>query len=414
MRTAIHTIGEAWKRHTFRGRRSARPHMRVNPFLLLLLVLSPALAAQEEQWLQYRSASQARQIVGGMSNQYQEFPSRKPEGVKLPTFVADPPLFLAWETPMAKSGKVWLAFDKSSKTGRYDRLYLDANANDDLSDEPALEPARRDSNQSYFGPVKIVFPGADGPITYHLELELYTSAERNYCVLAPAGWYEGPITVAGVKQHCVLIDYNVNGAFNDKSVDPEKSDRIRIGPQDSRDTRFVGNYIEVGDKLYTLEIARDGAYVIVKEAKDVPFGTVRLAENITSFSAGGENGLFARKPEKGIVKLPVGAYRVDSWSIARDDGQGSKWELQGQYFPAKTGDFRVAADKEALLAIGEPVQSTVSVNPGGSAFSFGQRLGGRQGEQITLLRNGARPQPPKLRIRSRDGTYDRGMSFEYG
>jgi hypothetical protein len=66
------------------------------------------------------------------------------------------------------------------------------------------------------------------------------------------------------------------------------------------------------------------------------------------------------------------------------------------------------------LSIGEPVYSTVAYNQSGGAYVFGQRLQGKDGEQITLQRNGARPQPPKLRIRNRDGTYDRGMSFEYG
>ena len=61
----------------------------------------------------------------------------------------------------------------------------------------------------------------------------------------------------------------------------------------------MGNYIEIDDTLYRTEIARDGAYIKLTKAEDVEFGNVRLSETITEFSAGGENGLFTLKPEKG-------------------------------------------------------------------------------------------------------------------
>ena len=170
---------------------------------------------------------------------------------------------------MAASGSVWLAFEKSDPNGPYDRLYIDANANGDLSDDAASEPYRRESNMASFGPLKIVFNTEDGPITYHLAAELGISPGQKYCVLSPACWYEGSITVGGVKKQCVLIDYNINGAFNDKSIDPGQCDRIRIGEEGGRDTRYVGNFIEIGDKLYKPEIARDGACITLTEATDV-------------------------------------------------------------------------------------------------------------------------------------------------
>ncbi len=387
-----------------------RNHIGIVQILMLGAASASVALAQGEQWLQYRSAAEARQIVGDMNYLFKEPTTSKPEGIDLPDFASDAPLFVLWETPMAKAGKVWLAIDKSRERGQYDRLYIDANANGDLSDETAHEPSRRDSNQSYFGPVKVVFDTEDGPITYHLSVEHYWRPDRTYCLLIPACWYEGPVTVGGVKKHCTLIDYNVNAQFNDKSLNFGQCDRIRIGDQDSRDTRFVGNYIEVEDKLYRPQIARDGAFIVLIEADDVAYGAIRVAENITSFAAGGENGLFTRKPKEGIARLPVGDYRFDHWSIVKDD-KGAKWELRGS---AGGGPFTVTQDEEVEIEVGEPVYSSVAVSRSGSYHSFSQNLEGRGGERIELLRNGSRPQPPKLRIRNRDGTYDRGMSFEYG
>ena len=402
---------KSWKREEIQS--EILPHLRIyaHTLLPLLLLLTSSAGAQNEQWLQYRSAAEARQIVGDMGYDYREVRAVKPQNVKLPEFKAQP-LFHEWKTPMAASGTIWLAFDKSNPNGQYDRLYIDANANGDLSDDPACEPYRRESNMATFAPVKIVFNTADGPITYHLSVELRVYPNETYCILSPAGWYEGPVTVGGVKKHCVLIDYNVNGTFNDKSIDFEQCDRIRIGEEGGRDTRFVGNFIEVGDKLYRPEIAQDGAFVIVTEATDVSWGTVRLAENITSFGAGGVNGLFTRKPDKGIVKLPVGDYRVEHWTIAKIDDKGAKWELQAG--TGGSGSFTVVPDQEKEIPIGEPIYSLAEYRQSGSFYTFSQRLEGRQRERITLMRNGVQPPPPKLRIRSRDGAYDRGMSFEYG
>jgi hypothetical protein len=359
-----------------------------------------------------------------MGYNYQEIRSTRPEGVKLPQFKTEP-LFHEWKTPMAASGVVWLAFDKSNPSGQYDRLYIDANANGDLSDDSACEPYRRESNMATFGPVKIVFNTADGPVTYHLSVELRVGGGQTYCLMSPAGWYEGPITVGGVKKHCTLIDYNVNGTFNDKSADFEQCDRIRIGEEGGRDTRFVGNFVEVGEgppnandrvgdpgKLYRPEIAQDGAFVILTEAADVSWGTVRLAENITSFGAGGVNGLFTRKPENGTIKLPVGEYRVEHWAIVKNDDKGAKWELRSS--SSGSGRFTVVQDQEKEVPVGEPIYSLAEYRQSGSFYTFSQRLEGRHGERVTLMRNGAQPPPPKLRIRSRDGAYDRGMSFEYG
>ncbi len=384
----------------------------VAPFAVGILLASVA-AAQEEQWLQYRSAAEARQIVGDMGYSYQQPSAKAPENVKTPEFTADKPLFMEMKAPLAASGSVWLAFDKSSVNGPYDRVHLDANANGDLSDDSAIEPYQRESNRAVFGPLKIVFPSADGPITYHLTAEIRVySPQDTYCLLSPACWYEGPITVGGVKKFCTLIDYNVNGTFNDQSADASQCDRIRIGEESGRDSRYVGQFIEVGEKLYRPKIAPDGACISLTEATDVAFGAVRVAGSITSFEAGGVNGLFLCKPENGLARLPAGDYRIGRWSIVRTDDKGARWELQAS--PGSAISFAVAANQEKELSIGEPIHSLAEYGKSGSFYNFSQNLQGRQGERVTLVRNGSQPPPPKLRIKSRDGAYDRALSFEYG
>ena len=379
----------------------------------LLILTSPA-PAQDEQWLQYHSEREAQQIVGDRGWSTPKLTSEMPQGVEIPPFKSTEPFFAKWSTPMVETGYLWISFDRTHKNGPYDRLYIDSNVNGHLNDETVITAYRTDQDYTYFGPVKVVFQGEDGPLTYHLNFRLYNRTERNrQLAVYSGGWYEGAVTVAGMKKYCVLIDQNVNGTFNDKSLQAHKCDRIRIGKKGSQDTRYVGNLIEIDGTLFRPEIARDGAYIKLSKAEDVKLGNIRMSPAITEFSAGGENGLFKLKLENGTGSLPVGKYSINQWAVEKEDQKGKRWKLQGSGVSQK-GDFEIVADKEIELSIGEPVVSRLEVNKRDSGYSFNQSLGGQLGERIEMTRNGARPPAPKLRIKNKDGSYERTFSFEYG
>jgi len=392
--------------------------MRDNIYILLtlgisLLLLTSPAQAQEEQWLQYHSEREADRIIGDMTRSNLKLTSEKPQSVELPDFKCEEPFFTSWSTPMVESGQLWVALDRTNNQGQWDQLYIDSNVNGHLNDEKPVKAYRTERYYTYFGPVKVVFEGEDGPLTYHLNFRFYENGATQRLYVSSGGWYGGDITVAGVKKYCMLIDYNGNGTFNDKSQQAYQCDRIRIGSKGNRDTRYVGNFINVEDVLYHTEIARDGAYIILSKADDVKFGDIRLPETITEFSAGGENGLFKLKLENGTGSLPVGRYRINQWAIEQKDEKGRKWKLQGTGISQK-GDFDILADKETELSIGEPIEARLQVNKRNSGFSINQSFGGQLGERIEITRNGARPPAPKLRIKNKDGSYDRSFSFEYG
>ena len=379
-----------------------------------LLAFASAARAQDEQWLQYHCQREAQRIVGNLGMVTRETTTHKPKSVELPQFKSQRQLFALWLTPMVPSGWLDIALDRTRQQGRYDRLFIDSDGDGHLNDEEAVTAYRIEQYYTYFGPVKIVFEGEDGPIVYHLNFKFYDYNEQNRRLYIYSGcWYEGDITVAGIKKHCVLIDQNVNGTFDDKALEAHKCDRINVGRKDAPDACYVGNYVNVDGALYNPEIARDGAYVILTKAEDVKFGNIQLPETITEFSAGGENGLFTLKPEEGTASLPVGKYRINYWAIERRDDQGRQWTLKGGSLSDR-GFFEINYAKQSQLSIGEPAVSTVRVRNKGAGYFFSQELKGRLGEHIELTRNGARPRAPKLHIKSKDGSYDRSFSFEYG
>lgn len=390
--------------------------MRREMYILLvvgigLLVFASTIRAQDEQWLQYKCEREAERIIGyaDMRSSNLELSPVKPPDVKLPQFKTEKPLFAKWTTPMVKSGFLWVALDRTSESGKYDRLFIDSNGNGHLDDEEAQVPYQTDQYSARFGPVKVVFEAEDGPVSYHLNLRLfdYGDLNRQRLYVNSGGWYEGEVTVADKKRHCVLLDQNANGTFDDKALDPAKSDRIRIGEKGEIDGRFVGRYVDIDGVLYRLEVAHDGAFVKLAKAEGVKYGSVRVPETITEFSAGGPNGLFKFKPDKGTGSLPVGRYRVNSWTIDRKDEKGKLWQLRGTFFSIK-GNFEVTKDAETALEIGEPVTGTISAMQNGDNYEFSKGLKGPLGEYVMLTSSGQEVRNLwKMKAANKDGTYEK-------
>jgi len=372
--------------------------------VLSVFVITSMAGAQDEQWLQYHSERETDRIVGDMTLARPRSVSGKP--VQLPQAKADNPYFAKWSTPMVDGGFLWMALDRSNENGPWDQLYIDSNTDGKLDDETATTAHRTERSSSYFGPVKVVFEIEDGPVSYHLNFRVYTSNNQiRQVYVYSGGWYEGEITVEGQKMYCMLIDYNANGTFNDASREPGGCDRIRIGKKGTRDTDYVGKYIEVDSTLFQAEIACDGAFIKLTKAEDVKFGNVRVPETITEFSAGGENGLFTRKPYKGLASLPVGKYRVNTWSIERTDDKGIKWQLQGRS-SSQGSDFEVTEEAESSLEIGEPVKASLQVSQKGDNLEFEKSVRGSLSEYIDLIRSGRSTRDLwKMEGKNEEGTF---------
>jgi hypothetical protein len=161
------------------------------------------------------------------------------------------------------------------------------------------------------------------------------------------------------------------------------------------------------------EVARDEGGAKLAAWKYTVYGPVRLPEAISRFEANGAKGLVTIRPVKEMGRLPVGQYHIRSWKTERKDDGGNTWVLAGQYF-GQENTFEVNKSSEAKLDIGEPIVATVEARNVDSSYSFNQIIKGRHQESIKLTLKGSRPQPPKLHIKNKDGSYDRTFSFRYG
>ena len=371
--------------------------------------------AQKEQWLEYHSSQEGR------GYHYLTLTTNPPPNVKLPKFNARP-YFAHWATPMDPAGR-WLCLDRTRKSGLYDRVYFDTTGNGRLDDKTAVGTSHSDQYSSYFEPVRVVFKGEDGPITYHLVFRFAQYDEGEPSLLASSGgYYAGKVDIGGKKRHIELIDENVNGTFNDRGADMSEADALQIEGEKMEEHR-LGKMLEVGGQLYLVEVARDGAFIKLQKAENVALGKVRVPDTITEFVAFGENGHFVRKPSKGELTLPVGEYRIQSWTLDRKDAKGSEWSLRGYGFN-ESAQFEVAADKPVSLEIGEPMRLALQIDQpasrtgtsrvSNSQLSLNLRFEGRYGESLQVMKGNQRPTGPRLTLTSLDGAYRYTNTFEFG
>ena len=366
-------------------------------------------SAQPEQWLQYHTSRERQGYT------WLDLTTNPPPNVALPK-LNSAPRFARWATPLDPSGGRWLLFDRSRKTGPCDRLIFDRNGNGRLDDDAPVNPASRDEYSSTFDPVRLVFKGEDGPITYHVGLRFmkYDDGEAR-AMAESAGWYEGNVLIGGKRRHVQLIDGNANGVFNDLAARPYEGDRVQfLGDKgEETQTRFLGRLLEVDGRIYQLEVARDGAFVKVKKAQNLVFGLVRVPPAVSEVTAMGEKGHFVRQPTNGTFTLPVGKYCLNLWSVDRKDNKGTAWKLQG-YASSDAPEFEVSAANPASLEVGEPLRAAFQATETKGTVAFSLRLQGRYGESVEINREGQRPRAPQVVLTALDGSFRSTNTFEYG
>lgn len=392
--------------------------MRLGRFLLGLAATAAlaSTALGQEQWLSYRATSEAQKVVGAGPGQVLEIAADKPAGVALPQLKGGKPLFAKWKTPMVPAGFLWVAMD--DENGVYKRLYIDSNADGSLADEKpqAINNQAYDKVQSGDCPqVKVLLPAADGPVTYHLDFELWVSPESQRLLTKSGCLYESTIRIGDKKCACVLYDANANGAFNDANDDFQQSDRIRLEVEGSPfSISRVGKYVQVGEAFYPLTVSADGASVSLS-GPPPRFAEVPVSQGVDYVSVGGVNGLYLLRPQGGKLRMPEGVYFLNSWQMQRKDNQGT-WLLTAT-LPAGKVKVQASAGKAALLALGEPLTTSMSVGApqaNGGCQLFDPTISGPLGERISVTLNGQMPPAPTAKVYNADRTYTERLTFAYG
>ena len=241
---------------------------------------------------------------------------------------------------------------------RYQRLFLDANHNADLTDDPVIEAPERGGSSpivSNFRYASYQFPQIDltidaegTPMNYSFTLQVSSMSQPDYqyayVSLSSAAYRHGEITLDGKTKRVLLVDYNSNGRFNDQpsGSDVQYADgSLYLTPGDmlyldlkseqqaagfarygydltSNDEQYpVSKYLFVDGRLYDLKISAAGD-ALTLEPSAVPVGFVTNPNSGFRAVVFGEGGVM--KITGGDAQqspLPAGQWRLASYTISQ-------------------------------------------------------------------------------------------------
>ncbi len=278
----------------------------------------------------------------------------------------------------------------------YNRIFSDANANKDLTDDPVIDGTlETESRQSYkrtkFPPIdtRIKVDGKSLPFSFIPEFFGRLSApdesrinedivERMInCYVRTNCLYRGTFEIDGDAYHIWLSDDNCNGVFGEKfelmRFERPISGRIPIfaigdGIFLSSDEEIqqhgqqaIGDWLLVGNRLFEVTISqakeRMSLTPVVKNL--VPLELAMQPEHVSLYTEGGKHFLMTCRPDKKI-NIPRGRYRLYNYSLLKKDDQGDLWSVTAR---ATTECPWINVDGSANIALkfGEPYIAAVDV-----------------------------------------------------
>jgi len=384
-----------------------------------------------------------------------------------PKLVSSKPLFFEvtlgpQQTPFA------LVLDESKGTGKgYDLLYVDANGNGDLSDDPPVSGTRGGMHASFFSQTSHRFSGVRALVRHGAQAEPWsfsacyyvghsfiragpnktpTSHTYSGMYVTSAGYCEGAVEVDGKRLRVAVVDADSNGRFDDYIRVPKAaSGRLSSSGGDyvlidaNRDGRYAnelaaaevlgyGRYVLLGGRCYEVQVAASGRSLTLSPTA-APLGSLSRAGGgafVASFLTPRDGMLYVRSAG-GPATVPAGSYRLFGCSFVRKDQTGAVWkaEARGTWAAAP---IQVAAGRTTVAKCGPPLKVAVAatrsggspadpLKPGSTARLSLLSITGQGGETYgagDITRDGKRVSPPTFKVVSAAGDTVVSGSFRYG
>jgi hypothetical protein len=327
----------------------------------------------------------------------------------------------------------------------YNILYFDSNRNGDLTDD-GMRKAEA-NNGSAVGPsmrefarvdITILSKGKD--LDYALficAMALEVPGNPNYTIvsISPAICRTASITLDGRPHRIALLDYNVNGRFDDETsvikapgsgrvwasggdviiIDPEAM-KCSAGNQkvaSRSDAYHISKLLRIGEKYFNLKVTRDGASITLSPYEG-PMGSV--ANRNTGYNAVlyGELGI-VNISDKHSRAIPIPASNWKLLEYCMDRSAEKETYIMAAGRPA-CKSICVKKGSTALMRFGPPFKPVVNIVGGrGKTARVSMDLYGSGGEICTALTvDGGRAKSPAFTIVDSEGKIVQRGKFEYG
>ncbi len=358
----------------------------------------------------------------------------------------------------------------------YTRLYLDMNANGDLTDDAPMDKPAGPSSRPYF---QVGFPQVD--LTYQVggkTLPNRIALSAAFYFMSPdasqrfspenlkqhlrlncsiQACYEGSFALDGATWYCYLSDGTGNGLYNDGPEVPENfrqnmmtdypvffsSDNLFL----RKDKNFSGyegiNFsprLLIKNTLYEVVVDLPAGKMILTPRTEnlVPVQLPMETEKLALYDEQTKQSVSLIIPES-RVNIPAGNYIAAGYTVYRkEENNGPNWRI-GARCSSRSQPVAVNNSAPVVLKYGEPYNASVSIPPwvrenfgrGMSQVNLSLLLQGAGNEIISDLaclsgegvspsrlplsaRNRTRPQEASFTISGPDGKIVKQGTFEYG
>lgn len=386
--------------------------MRTLTVLVLALVASSLALSQEEVIripgeVHFASAETQRAIY---YNSPVTLNSQPPAGIKLPEWAGKDCRF-----GTLKLGRPLQQWRFVIAPGTL-RAVVDANRNNDLTDDPVLIGTSRELWEQTYAPVRLTV-SLDGALCTRYFGILYSNG-RAYLYSNDLRRFNGMVN--GQPFQLTVIDGNADGAFDTPSQSRWDGDRCYLSAGDANAPRQevpVPRLYRAGDRYYRLKVLPDGSVCELRPS-DLTIATVKINyPNVNLTLIGKEVGFWEARTTNGVLQLPADEYTITEYSILTKDAQGVEWDMR----VAIGGEMKLRVNSLAEASLRLPDNLVASLGVGSRVkqdtldISLVLQPAGQRFHQVTgISRNGDLPPPPTLRIVDRTGRTIKVEKFHYG
>jgi hypothetical protein len=361
---------------------------------------------------------------------------------KEPEYKSEKPMYGSFVLGNAKDRCLTIVLDESGGTGSgYDTLFVDANNNNDLTDDPAVEVKSEKSGRNIelevdAIPVTIKYhDGTERQIATRFSFDAYFwdyggRSEANWSAYAyPTQHLEGRVPRGERGEMLIAIcddDGEVvegNGCFDDYGADYIHLDLNGDGAFDSDEEFRLSKALLIDGKLWQLQIDSAGRNAVLEpyagESGRIAFnmglaeGAVMDKGNVEMFSNSGY-AFAADLAEGGEVTAPPARYRVSQAELSLCDAQEAIWSAEFEC----PRPIHIAPGETANMSLGGPV-TIEPVTAGkltvGGRMTVSHLIKGIGGEQyISIQKEGVERTPPTVTILDSEGIDVASGKMEYG
>jgi hypothetical protein len=308
-------------------------------------------------------------------------------------------------------------------------LYVDADGDNDLSDEKAV-PGKAGKHDVSFGVIRVLTAGGQ-PVEASLSAYFPEPGKPpGALTLRSAGGYTGNVELAGQTYLVALVDANFNGRYDDAFTGPAvgggpdviaidynrdgRLNQLDIGRESCEWTPLC-RAVRVGGAYYRVTVPPAGSSIRL-EKTEPKFGTLEFAVPHVEFAAFSDHGYVHLRTADGKARLPAGRYEPVTVILSRTDESGAAWTIRRGGYGNKPNLVEVRPDETCRLELGPPLVADTKARQHDRTVAIYLSLTGRAGGDYVggILKDAKKVPAPGFQILDEAGKVIHTGRFDDG